>query len=351
MVFVLYYTVCKRKQRELLVFSSAVFVFCYNPFSLALMFFITLIAYVVAGFIDERYAIKKKYAILSTVLFLGILAGFKYLSFGINVCNRILMHVARTESNSIPILDIALPVGISFYIFQNIGYIWDVYKGRVSSEKSFCKYLMFVSYFPKFMVGPIERAEKFMSQIQKDVREFSYANAVAGLRIIMIGMFKKVAVADVFAPIVNNVYDNPAEYIGLPLIIATLLYTFQIYCDFSGYADLAIGFSKMLGIDLMQNFHSPYFSKSISEFWRRWHISLSSWFRDFVYIPLSGNRVGGLRHMFNLMVTFLLSGLWHGASFNFLAWGGIHGLFICADNRLGRVIKGKVRGGYILRYS
>ncbi len=239
-----------------------------------------------------------------------------------------------------PGLEIILPVGISFYIFQNIGYVWDVYKKRAPAEKNFTKYLLFISYFPKFTVGPIERAQGFMPQMQHKTREFSYANVVAGLRVIMVGLFKKVAVADVLAPVVNNVFDNPSKYTGLPLMFATILYTFQIYCDFSGYADLAVGFSKMLGINLMQNFHSPYFSKSISEFWRRWHISLSSWFRDFVYIPLGGNRVGKMRHMFNTMATFMLSGIWHGAGLKFLAWGGVHGALLCAENGLNNSRKG-----------
>ncbi len=336
LIFILYYTVCKRRQKELLITASILFILCYSPFCLALLLFVTVSAYGASCLIDRKRSGGKKYAIICTVLFLGILAVFKYLMFGVDMWNRMATALTGNESALTLPLQIILPVGISFYIFQNIGYIWDVYKGRVPAEKGFAKYLLFTSYFPKFTVGPIERAEGFLPQIHQERHEFSYDNAVAGLRIVMIGMFKKIAVADVLAPVVNKVFDNPGEYTGLPLVIATILYTFQIYCDFSGYADLAIGYSKMLGIDLMQNFHSPYFSKSISEFWRRWHISLSSWFRDFVYIPLGGNRVGKMRHMFNTMVTFILSGLWHGASLNFLAWGGVHGALLCIENGLNR---------------
>ncbi len=332
----------------MLLISSIFFILCYSPFCFVLLLFVTVSAYGASCLIVKKASYGKKYAIISTVLFLGILAVFKYLMFGVNMWNRMMTALTGSENVVTPALQIMLPVGISFYIFQNIGYVWDVYKKRAPAEKSFAKYLLFISYFPKFTVGPIERAEGFVPQMQQETREFSYANAVAGLRIVMIGLFKKVAVADVLAPVVNNVFDNPAEYTGLSLMIATILYTFQIYCDFSGYADLAIGYSKMLGINLMQNFHSPYFSKSISGFWRRWHISLSSWFRDFVYIPLGGNRVGKMRHMFNTMVTFVLSGIWHGASLNFWAWGGVHGILLCIENGLN---KGRERHKKGLRRS
>lgn len=334
-VFILYYTVCKKKQNELLVLASVLFMLMQSPFCLILLSFVIFATYGMVCFIDRKEYYKKRYAITATIVLLGMLAVFKYLRFGVTIWNRAISGLGISlQILPMPILDILLPVGISFYVFQSIGYVWDVYYKRAYIEKDFLKYFLFISYFPKIAVGPIERAERFMPQLEigETTREFSYKGIVTGLRLIMIGLFKKTAVADVVSPLVSNVFDNPGGYTGFPLIMATILYTLQIYCDFSGYADLAVGFSKMLGIDLIQNFQTPYLSKSISEFWRKWHVSLSSWFRDFVYIPLGGNRVSKFRHIFNTMVTFLLSGLWHGASFNFLVWGGVHGTYLCIEN-------------------
>lgn len=200
-----------------------------------------------------------------------------------------LFHTGSVISE--PVFHLLLPVGISFWIFQNIAYLVDVYKSKIPAEKSLGRYLLFIGYFPKLSVGPIERGENLLLQIPRGGYHFAYDRTVDGLQLVMIGLFKKIAVADTIAPIVNNVYDNCTAYIGLALLLSTVLYAFQIYCDFSGYTDMAIGFSEMLGIRLMENFRCPYLSKSISEFWRRWHISLATWFRDYVYIPLGGNRV------------------------------------------------------------
>lgn len=241
------------------------------------------------------------------------------------------ISVVLSSSNvSFPVLDIILPVGISFHIFQNVGYTTDVYRREVPVEKHFGHYALFASFFPQLVAGPIERTANLLPQLKKEHR-FVYGQAASGLRWILIGLFKKVAIADTIAIFVDNVYNDIDNFNGLALVLATILFAFQIYCDFSGYSDIALGSARMLGIELMVNFRSPYYSLSIADFWRRWHISLSSWFRDNVYIPLGGSRVKLCRHLSNLLITFILSGIWHGAGWNFIIWGGLHGLYLCAE--------------------
>lgn len=222
-------------------------------------------------------------------------------------------------------LNLLLPVGISFYTFQTLSYVIDVYKGDVPAEHHFGKYATFISFFPQLVAGPIERTRNLLPQINQE-HFFDYDKATYGLKLMAWGFFKKLVVADVLAKYVDIIYDSPYDYHGFSLVLATLFFTIQIYCDFSGYSDIAIGTAKLLDIDLMTNFKSPYFSSSIKEFWSRWHISLSTWFRDYVYIPLGGNRKGKLRTNLNLVITFLVSGLWHGANWTYIIWGGIHGI-------------------------
>jgi D-alanyl-lipoteichoic acid acyltransferase DltB (MBOAT superfamily) len=228
-----------------------------------------------------------------------------------------------------------LPVGISFYTFQTLSYVVDVYKGDIEAEHHFGYYATFISFFPQLVAGPIERTRNLLPQI-KCRHRFDYEKATYGLKLMAWGYFKKLVIADVVATYTGKIFDNPISFNGengFSFCIAAVFFSFQIYCDFSGYSDIAVGTAKLLGIDLMTNFKSPYFSQSIREFWNRWHISLSTWFRDYVYIPLGGNRVGKARHAFNLLVTFLVSGLWHGASWSFVVWGGIHGLGQALENR------------------
>ena len=234
-------------------------------------------------------------------------------------------------------LNIILPVGISFYTFQTMSYVIDVYKGTTRAEHHFGKYAAFVSFFPQLVAGPIERSDNLLPQINK-VHKFNYEQGMHGVKLMLWGYYKKLVIADVLSAYVQTVYNNPHAFKGFALIAASIFFTLQIYCDFSGYSDIAIGTAKLFGIDLMTNFKSPYFSKSIRGFWGRWHISLSTWFRDYVYIPLGGNRAGKLRHNINLLLTFLVSGLWHGANWTFVAWGGIHGAAQVVEHALfGRV--------------
>lgn len=229
-----------------------------------------------------------------------------------------------------------MPVGISFYIFQAISYIVDIYRDNIKAERNVCLYAAYIAFFPQLVAGPIERSTDILPQL-KNKRYFSYENAMLGMQWIGWGLFEKVIVADTFAVYVDKVYENVYATSGLAFIIATFLFTFQIYADFSGYSNIARGTAKLFGIELMENFKSPYFSASLKEFWGRWHISLSTWFRDYIYIPLGGNRKGKLYKSINLFLTMILSGLWHGASGTFILWGGVHAV--------GNLLQGWLWGG------
>jgi D-alanyl-lipoteichoic acid acyltransferase DltB (MBOAT superfamily) len=228
-----------------------------------------------------------------------------------------------------PGYEILLPVGISFYTFQILSYTIDVFRGKQNPEHHFGKFALFVAFFPKLVAGPIERSNRLFPQFNL-VQRIDYDRIVSGLRLMTWGFFVKLVIADRLADTVNLVYNNPRDYQGIPLIIATFFFAIQIYCDFSGYSYIAIGAAKILGFDLMENFRRPYFAKSFSEFWSRWHISLSTWFRDYLYIPLGGNRVKVGRWFANLMIVFLISGLWHGANWTFVVWGALHGGYLVA---------------------
>lgn len=229
-------------------------------------------------------------------------------------------------SLSFPELNVILPVGISFFTFQALSYSIDIYRKKIEPEPSLAKFLTFVAFFPQLVAGPIERSSNILPQFNQQ-KKFNLSEATAGMRLFIWGLFKKVVIADRLAMYVNPVFDSPELYSGPTYILATLLFTFQIYCDFSGYSDMAIGIARTFGFKLMQNFNLPYLAKSIGEFWKRWHISLSTWFGDYLYIPLGGNRVALSRWVFNISVVFLVSGLWHGANWTFIIWGGLHALY------------------------
>lgn len=261
---------------------------------------------------------------LVLLLNFGTLFYFKYSNFAMHNLTRILslLGVSVQEKQ----FDILLPVGISFFTFQAVGYTIDVYRKDTYAERNFFRYALFVSFFPQLVAGPIERSKNLLKQLNKN-HPFCYENMREGLLLMLWGYFLKLMIADRAALYVNTVYGDFYTYTGVYIVMATILFAFQIYCDFAGYSTIAMGATKILGIDLMDNFNCPYFSKSVAEFWRRWHISLSSWFRDYLYIPLGGNRKGKRRKYINLMIIFLASGLWHGASWAFVVWGGLNGLY------------------------
>ncbi len=269
-----------------------------------------------------------------------ILFFFKYIDFAIDSINAVLRFYYFDEISCR--FDLILPVGISFYIFQALGYTIDVYRGDVEAEKNFFRYALFVSFFPQLVAGPIERSKNLLSQL-KEVHTFSFERMKDGLLLMLWGYFMKLVLADRIAIFVDTVYGDLDTYTGYYVLIASILFAFQIYCDFAGYSTIAMGVSEILGFRLMENFNAPYFAQSAAEFWRRWHISLSTWFKDYLYIPLGGSRKGKLRKYLNLFLVFLVSGLWHGASWNYIIWGGINGMFqIMGD--LGKNFRDKMQG-------
>ncbi|MCR5773728.1 MAG: MBOAT family protein [Lachnospiraceae bacterium] len=344
LIFVIYWAV-PEKYRYIVLFGANIFFYMYGgPVYILLLAFIALITYLAALWIEKKRdgGDARKILIPAVVIVTGFLAVFKYTGFAIDTIYDISRILSLGFSPSS--LKLALPLGISFYSFAAIGYVVDVYRGKIPAEKNFLKYFDFVAFFPSVMSGPINRAEDILPRINEPAK-FDYDEAVIGLRQMLWGFFKKLIVADTLARYVDFVFDNARAYFGLTLITATVFYTFQIYCDFSGYSDIAIGTARLLGISCRDNFKSPYYSRSDREFWNRWHISLSSWFRDYVYIPLGGSRVSEVRRYINIMLTMLLSGLWHGADWSFVIWGGLHGVYqIVEDFCHKHLAKKEIRG-------
>lgn len=323
-----------------MLIASYYFYMSWNAKYVFLILFTTVISYLAARLLEkEDNKEKKKFILAGTAtLCLGVLFFFKYFNFvSESVTDFLSLFVIRVNPL---ILNLLLPIGISFYTFQTLSYVIDVYKGDVPAEHHFGYYATFISFFPQLVAGPIERTRNLLPQI-KDEHIFDYDQATYGLKLMAWGYFKKLAIADVISVYVDNAYADLWSCTGCDLVIAIFFFTIQIYCDFSGYSDIAIGTAKLLGINLMFNFKSPYMSLSVKEFWSKWHISLSTWFRDYVYIPLGGNRVSKLRNYFNLLVTFLLSGLWHGANWTYVIWGGIHGIAQVGEKAFSLENKGK----------
>ncbi len=298
---------------------------CWSPKYSLLMLLSTLITYV-CGLLVDRSALGKRklWLVLSFVSNLAILFFFKYFNFTADIITRTLnfvgLHLQPTT------LNVLLPVGISFYTFQALGYTVDVYRKDIQAERNFADYALFVSFFPQLVAGPIERSGNMFHQL-KEYHPFRLENIRDGILPILWGLFKKMVLADNLAVAVNTVYNAPGEHSGGEFIIATLAFAIQIYCDFSAYSDIARGSAKMMGFDLMKNFHCPYLAVSIQDFWRRWHISLSSWFKDYLYFPLGGSRCSKAHHLLNIMIVFTVSGLWHGAALTFVIWGILNGLY------------------------
>lgn len=273
-------------------------------------------------------ALKKKWVVAgSFITNIGILVFFKYFDFILQNLNSILSILGITAIHK-P-FDIILPVGISFYTFQALSYTMDVYWGKIAAEKNFFRYALFVSFFPQLVAGPIERSKNLLKQIDQIeyLHLWNYEAITHGFILMIYGLFQKMVIADRISIIVDTVYDSFWLYGSIELIFATILFAVQVYCDFSSYSFIAMGAAKVMGFQLMENFNTPYFSRSIKEFWHRWHISLSTWFRDYLYIPLGGSKCSKTRKYRNLMITFLVSGLWHGANWNFIIWGGLHGIY------------------------
>ena len=315
-VFVLHWALPHRFRWALLLVASWLFYFWWNPWTGLLLVGATLVSWLCAKGIvrTEKTAARRALLALALTASLGCLGVFKYTGFFASIAGLELAW------------QIILPVGISFYTFQTLSYVIDVYQGRVAAEVHFGYYALFVSFFPQLVAGPIERPENLLPQLQAQ-RRFSTDDLAAGGWLLLEGYFKKIVIADGLAPFVDRVFGAPGEALGPEVVLATVLFGVQIYCDFSGYSGIARGAAKLLSIDLMENFRRPYEAKTIREFWRRWHISLTSWFTDYVYIPLGGNRNGLPRQISNILIVFLLSGLWHGAGWTFVLWGLIHGLY------------------------
>jgi D-alanyl-lipoteichoic acid acyltransferase DltB (MBOAT superfamily) len=324
-VFILYWFVFNRRlglQNALVLFASYFFYGWWSWKFLALLVLSTLLDYGYGFFVASPNRKKAKLFLwLSILNNLGILAVFKYYNFFAGEFSKLFNQIGW-HTNPL-LLQVALPIGISFYTFHGMSYVFDIYRGKQQPVRNFVDYAVFVSFFPLLVAGPIERAGHLLPQVQKS-RLFNYNQAVEGCRLILWGLFKKVVIADNLAGIADQVFNNPGEHGSFSLILGAVAFSFQIYGDFSGYSDIALGTAKLFGFELLSNFRFPYFSRDIAEFWRRWHISLSSWFRDYLYIPLGGSKNGKWKAVRNTFFIFLVSGFWHGASWNFIAWGGIH---------------------------
>lgn len=323
-VFSIYWLVPKKYQWVILFISSYFFYMCWKVEYVVLIILTTLVSYFSAILIEKKPTRKRVFISLTLLISLGVLFFFKYFNFFSNSVTSGINGIFGLTLEPV-LADVILPVGISFYTFQTLSYVIDVYRGTVKAEHHIGKYATFISFFPQLVAGPIERTANLLGQI-KEEHNFNYAEASYGIRLMLWGFFKKMVIADNLAVYVDNIYGAPTRYSGSALIITTVFFAIQIYCDFSGYSDIAIGVGKLFGINLMKNFESPYFATSIKGFWSRWHISLSTWFKDYVYIPLGGNRVSKIRHKINLIITFIISGLWHGANWNYVIWGGVHGV-------------------------
>jgi D-alanyl-lipoteichoic acid acyltransferase DltB (MBOAT superfamily) len=349
-VFFIYWFATKgnlKLQNILLLISSYFFYACWDWRFLFLLIFSTLLDYYTGIKMSDAKNQKSKrfWFWLSISINLGFLGIFKYYNFFAESFATALDNIGLSVNPWT--LKIILPVGISFYTFHGLSYVIDIYKDRIKAEKNFIDYSVFVSFFPLLVAGPIERATHLLPQIQKK-RTFDYSKAVDGLRQILWGLFKKVVIADQCAEYANQIFNNSADYSGSTLVIGAIFFTFQIYGDFSGYSDIALGTARLFGIDLLKNFAFPYFSRDIAEFWRRWHISLSSWFKDYLYIPLGGSKGGMWLKIRNTFIIFLVSGFWHGANWTFIVWGFLNALYIMPSiifnanrNNLEIVAKGK----------
>tara|TARA_B110000091_G_scaffold108444_1_gene117499 strand:- start:1863 stop:3287 length:1425 start_codon:yes stop_codon:yes gene_type:complete len=332
-VLIVFFSVPQKRRWFILLLASYFFYGYWKPSYLILIAGSTIADYLLSNAIGKSKNDRKRKKLLSTslILNLSLLFAFKYFDFLADSFNEIL--TTSDNSYKIKLLNLALPVGISFYTFQTMSYTIDVYNRKIKPEKHFGIFALFVSFFPQLVAGPIERASNLLPQFKKDTF-IDYDRFASGAQLILWGLLKKALIADRVGLIANEIFNNHEDYQGFTLIIGVICFAFQIYCDFSGYSDIAIGTARVFGYDLMKNFKSPYFASSLTDFWRRWHISLSTWFKDYVYIPIGGNKVLKWRWYFNLWITFLISGIWHGANWTFVLWGAIHGFGLVIENIL-----------------
>jgi alginate O-acetyltransferase complex protein AlgI len=339
----LYYLTPFRARWLLLLLASCYFYASFIPAYLLVLFSIIIIDYFAARLIENSAGRQRKsFLILSLAANLGVLAVFKYYNFFVANVND-LLAMAHIHARSFPLWTLALPIGLSFHTFQAMSYTIEVYKGNQAAENHFGIYALYVMFYPQLVAGPIERPGKLLPQF-RERHQPDYGGIADGLKQMAWGLFMKVVVADRLAIFVNYVYVHPGSHGRLALLIASFFYSFQIYCDFAGYSLIAIGAARTMGFSLSENFRRPYFSASLRNFWSRWHITLSSWFRDYLYIPLGGSRSRSLRYAFNIAVVFLLSGLWHGANWTFVIWGLLHGMIILVESFSGRLRRSPLFG-------
>jgi alginate O-acetyltransferase complex protein AlgI len=345
-VFAIHWLLPHRGRVWFLVSASYVFYGWWDARFLSLIIISTLVDFVVAKRIDATTIERRRRFLLATSIAanIGILGFFKYSGFFVESAADLLVSFGL-EAN-LPFLRVVLPVGISFYTFQTISYTFDVFRRRIPATSDLLSFALYVAYFPQLVAGPIERARHLLPQVQA-LRSFPKADKIAsGVALIGLGLFKKVAIADVMAPIVNVAFADPASQSSLQLLVGVYAFALQIYGDFSGYTDIARGTSRLFGIELMRNFEQPYLSRNITEFWRTWHVSLSNWLHDYLYIPLGGNRRGRARTYLNLMIVMILGGLWHGAAWTFVVWGALHGVFLAVHRMTGHYSPRGYQGGF-----
>lgn len=331
-VVLVYFLIPLKFQKVWLLFVSYFFYMSWNPKYIVLILFVTVVTFIGGIGLDifdgkngNLKTVGTKICLTGSIMAnMALLFFFKYADFVIGYVNKLLQifHIEIINKR----FDYALPVGISFFTFQAVGYVIDVYRGETKAEKNFIQYALFIAFFPQLVAGPIERSKNLLKQVSQ-THKFDYNRVKNGLLLMLWGFFLKLVVADRIAVFVDKVYEDPYGNNGFLIMVATMLFAFQIYCDFSGYSTIARGGGKVLGVDLMENFKAPYLALNVADFWRRWHISLTGWFRDYLYIPLGGNRKGKFRQYVNLMIVFLASGLWHGASLAFAIWGALNGVY------------------------
>lgn len=330
---VIYYLLPRNSWRKVFILCASYYFYaCFKLTMLPILLSITVVAYIYGLYIDRTYKRSKKLLASTIILLLLPLLSFKYLDFFMISTEDLLSLASLTVE--MPDFELFIPIGVSFYTFMAVGYVVDVFKGNVLAEKSFLDFALFIGFFPQIASGPIGRASQLIPQL-KEKKTLLYKNISAGVKMMLWGFFMKLVVGDRAGIYVDTVFGNYMHHNGGSLMLATFMYTIQIYCDFAGYSLIAIGAARTMGVELMENFRRPYFATSVADFWRKWHISLSTWFRDYVYFPCGGSHCSKVKMYRNLLITFLVSGLWHGAAYNFIIWGGYHGI----NQILGRILQ------------